>query len=99
MRGLRKNQELVESIYTQSADQFQTNGQAYPAQIVHRLVEREAAGVAKGTVCAPELVFDNIARVALQHPPRFLLLLDHAANHVHQLIEELLLGASQRRLV
>src|SRR5690348_8581252 len=61
MRRLRKNQELVEGIYTEAGDQFQTDGQSHAAQIIHRLVEREASGVPEGSISSPELVLNNIS--------------------------------------
>src|SRR5678810_309847 len=85
MRGLREDQELVEGIYTEAADQFQSDGQTHAAQIVHRLVEREASSIPQGAVRAPQLVFDNIARIAQQHTTRFFLSLDHVTNDANQL--------------
>jgi hypothetical protein len=32
VRGLAKNQELVESIYTQAGDQFQSHGETHAAE-------------------------------------------------------------------
>src|SRR3984957_5274044 len=46
MRQLTEYQELVEGIYTQAWDQFQADAQTHPAQKIHRLVKREAAGKA-----------------------------------------------------
>ena len=99
MRGLREDQELVEGIYTQAADQFQPDGQTHATQVVHRFVEREASRVAQRAVRPPELVFDNITGIAQQHTPRFLLPLDHVAHHANQLIEQILLRPAERRLV
>src|SRR5215218_2838785 len=99
MRGLREDQELVEGIYTEAADQFQSDGQTHAAQIVHRLVEREASSIPQCAVRAPQLVFDNITRIAKQHTTRFLLALDHVAHHADQLIEQILLRPAERRLV
>src|SRR5215212_2832640 len=99
MRRLAENQELVEGVYTQASDQFQTDGQSYPAEVVHCLVEGEAAGISKGAVSSPELVFDNISRLTKQYPPRLLLPLDHVSHDSHQLVEELLLRLPERGLV
>src|SRR5688572_7753224 len=99
MRRLRKDQELVEGIYTETGHQFQTNSQPNAAEIVHRLVEREAACVAKGPVSSPELILDNIPRIAEQDPPRLFLSLDDVANDTHQVIQQFILRPSERRLV
>src|SRR3954466_1826178 len=99
MRGLREDQELVEGIYTEAADQFQPDGQTHAAQIVHRLVEREASSIPQRAVRAPQLVFDNITRITKEDTPRFLLPLDHMAHHADQLIEEILLRPAQRGLI
>ena len=99
VRRLAENQELVEGIYTQANDQFQTNGQPHAAEIVHRLVEREASGITQGAVRAPELVLNNIPGVAQQHPPRFLLSLDDRAEPLEQLLAQFLLRPTERRLV
>src|SRR5687768_4957358 len=99
MRRLRKDQELVEGIYTETGHQFQTNSQPNAAEIVHRLVEREAACVAKGPVSSPELILDNIPRVAEQDTPRFFLALDDVANDTHQVIQQILFRFPERRLV
>src|ERR1035437_4244799 len=99
MRGLRKDQELVEGIYTEATDQFQSNGQTHAAQIVHRFVERQASRLSQRAVCSPELVLDNITGITQQDAPRFLLPFDHVAHHVDQLIEQVLLRPAERRLI
>src|SRR4051812_25423385 len=99
MRGLRKYQELVEGIYTQTSDQFQPDGQAHAAQVVHGLVKRQAARVPQGAVRTPQLVFDNIARVAKQDTARLCLTFDDMAYHAQQLIEQFLFRSAQSRLV
>src|SRR5437868_9569115 len=99
VRGLRENQELVEGIYTQAGDQFQPYGQPYATQVVHRLIEREAAGIAQSSVRAPEFVFDNIPRITKQDSSRLFLSLNHVPDDSQQLIEQFLFRASQRRLV
>src|SRR5438477_13042435 len=80
VRGSRENQELVEGIYTEAGDQFQPYGQPYATQIVHRLIKREASGIAQSSVCAPELVFDNIPRITKQDSSRFFFSLDYMPN-------------------
>src|SRR5258708_17750927 len=99
MRGLRKDQELVEGIYTETADQFQSDSQTHATQVVHRFVERQASRVSQRAVCPPQLVFDNITRITQQNTPRFLFPLDHVAHHTDQLIEQVLLRSAERRLV
>src|SRR3569623_489885 len=97
--SLRKDQELVEGIYTQASDQFQPNGQPHAAQKVHRFVERQAARVAECSVCPPELVFNNITSVAKQYSPRLLFARDNGAQNLQQLVDDLLLTPTKRGLV
>src|SRR6184192_2127505 len=99
VRGLRENQELVEGIYTQAGDQFQPYSQPYATQIVHRLIEREAAGIAQSSVGAPEFVFDNIPGITKQDSSRFFLSLDHVPDNSQQLIEQFFFRTSEGRLV
>src|SRR5215217_5855693 len=99
MRGLRKNQELVEGIYTESGDQFQTNGQSDATQIIHRLVEREAARMTQRAVRTPQFVFDNIPGITKQDSSGFLFALDDVSNDPEQLIEKLFFRSPQCRLV
>src|SRR5690606_7889074 len=72
MRELAEYQELVEGIYTQATDEFQTHREPEPTQIVHSLVERQAAREPQRPVRPPELVLDNIPGVPQQHPPGLL---------------------------
>src|SRR3954466_12894597 len=92
MRGLREDQELVEGIYTEAADQFQSDGETHATEVVHRLVEREATGIAQSPVRAPQLVFDNISGIAKEDTACFLLALDHMPHDANQLVEQVLLG-------
>src|SRR5919112_1296283 len=64
VRRLRKDQELVESVYTETGHQFQSDRQPNAAEVVHRLVEREASRIPQGPVSSPELILDNIPRIA-----------------------------------
>src|SRR5690349_21058370 len=66
VRRLTFDQELVEGVYTESADQFQADGEPHAREEVHRLVERPAPGVAERSVRSPELVLDNKSRLAQQ---------------------------------
>src|ERR687892_211476 len=99
VRGLRKNQELVEGIYTKAGDQFQPHGQTHATEVTHRLVEREATGVTQGPVRAPEFVFNNVSGVAKQYPSRLLLVLDHLLHDMIEMIEQVSLRPTQRRLI
>src|SRR5918992_2613306 len=89
VRGLRKNQELVEGVYTKAGDQFQPHGQTHAAEVTHRLVEREATGVTQGPVRAPEFVFNNVSGVAKQYPSCLLLALDHLLHNMIEMIEQI----------
>src|SRR4051812_21638766 len=90
MCGLREDQELVEGIYTEAGDQFQTNGQTYTTEVVHRFVEREASRVTQRAIRPPELVFDNITGITQQDTPRFLLPPDPVPPHANQLTQQVL---------
>src|SRR5439155_8118688 len=85
--------------YTEGGDQFQPYRQSHAAQIIHRLVEREAASVAKSSVCAPELVLDNITGITKQDAPRLRFSLDDVTDNSQQLVEQLLLRSAKRGLV
>src|SRR2546423_10716548 len=76
VRQLTKNQELVESIYTETAYQFQTDSQSHAAHVVHRFIEAQAACISQRAIGTPELVFNNITRIAQQDSSRFFFALD-----------------------
>src|SRR5215207_4853192 len=54
VRRLTFDQELVEGVYTETADQFQADGEPHAREVIHGLVERQAASVAQRAVRSPE---------------------------------------------
>lgn len=87
VRQLTKYQELVESIYTETAYQFQTDSQSHAAQIIHRFFEAQAACISQRAKGTPELVFHNITRIAQQNPSRFFFALDYMSYDAHEVIK------------
>ena len=87
MRQLTKNQELVESIYTETAYQFQADSQSHAAQIIHRFIEAQAACISQRAIGTPELVFNNITSNTQQNSPRFFLALDYMSYDAHEVIK------------
>src|SRR5204862_892328 len=67
VRGLGKDQQLVQRVYTQARDQIQPNAQPHPAQEIHRLFERQLPRVLKQPVCPPGLVGHLVGRRSQQH--------------------------------
>src|SRR6202045_1143170 len=84
---LTKYQELVESIYTETAYQFQTDSQSHAAQVVHRFFEAQAACITQRAKGAPKLVFYNITRIAQQYSTRFFFTLDYMSYDAHEVIK------------
>jgi hypothetical protein len=87
VRQLTKNQELVESIYTETAYQFQADSQSHAAQIIHRFIEAQAACISQRAKGTPELVFNNITRIAQQNSPRFFFALDYMSYDAYEVIK------------
>src|SRR5205085_12252487 len=87
VRQMTKNQKLVESIYTETAYQFQTDSQSHAAQIIHRFIEAQAACISQRAIGTPELVFNNITRIAQQNPPRFFFALDYMSYDAYEVIK------------
>src|SRR5438105_15784683 len=87
VRQLTKYQELVESIYTETAYQFQTDSQSHAAQIIHRFIEAQAACISQRAIGTPELVFNNITRIAQQYSARFFFALDYMSYDAYEVIK------------
>src|SRR5437870_8975847 len=99
VRGLGENQQLVQCVYTQARDQIQPDAQPHSAQQVHRLFERQLPRVLKQAVCPPRLVGHLVGGRAQQHVARLLLVCDHLADDLPEVIQQLVFRLAQRRLV
>src|SRR2546428_689357 len=99
VRGLGENQQLVQCVYTQARDQIQPDAQPHSAQQVHRLFDRHLPRVLKQAVCPPRLVGHLVGGRAQQHVARLLLVCDHLADDLPEVIQQLVFRLAQGRLV
>src|SRR5688572_32554612 len=99
MRWLAEYQELVERVYTESLHQLQTCREPHAAEQTHCLIERETTRKTQRAVRAPQLVLDNIASVTPQYATSFLFALDDMTDDVCEMVDQLLFGTPQGRLV